>query len=139
MAWETTGALEDGFVYHGHDSGVEGGLTNMAYMPNFGVGYFFSINRGSGDAFEKVAQAIRAYITNKLQKPELPAVAPLPANAGDYAGWYEPDPLASNCRASWNVCWVCVGFASPMRSWFSPRWAEMRRACQRSLRNSVTF
>ena len=84
-------SIEDGFVYHGHDGGVEGGLTEMAYMADFGVGYFFSINSGSGDAFEKVAKAMRAYITNKLQKPEVPAPATLPTNAADYAGWYEPD------------------------------------------------
>jgi CubicO group peptidase (beta-lactamase class C family) len=84
-------SIEDGFVYHGHDGGVEGGLTNMAYMPDYDVGYFFSINSGNGDAFEKIAKAIRAYITNKLHKPVLPAVASLPANASDYAGWYEPN------------------------------------------------
>ena len=84
-------SIEDGFVYHGHDGGVEGGLTNMAYMPDYGVGYFFSINSGNGGAFDKIAKAIRGYITNKLQKPPLPAVASLPANALDYAGWYEPN------------------------------------------------
>jgi CubicO group peptidase (beta-lactamase class C family) len=84
-------SIEDGFVYHGHDGGVEGGLTEMSYMPDAGVGYFFSINSGNGDAFEKIGKTIRAYITNKLQKPELPAAAALPANAADYAGWYEPD------------------------------------------------
>jgi CubicO group peptidase (beta-lactamase class C family) len=84
-------SVEEGFVYHGHDGGVEGGLTEMAYMADNNVGYFFSINSGSGDAFEKVAKTIRAYITNKLPKPALPAVASLPANAADYAGWYVPD------------------------------------------------
>jgi len=84
-------SVEDGFVYHGHDGGVEGGLTEMAYMSDYGVGYFFSINSGSGDAFEKVAKAIRAYITLKLQKPPVPPAAPPPANAEEYAGWYEPD------------------------------------------------
>ncbi len=83
-------SVEDGFVYHGHDGGVEGGLTEMAYMPDYGVGYFFSINSGNGNAFEKIADAIRAYMTNKLQKPPLPAVAALPTDASDYAGWYEP-------------------------------------------------
>jgi len=83
--------VEDGFVYHGHNGGVEGGLTEMTYMPDNGVGYFFSINSGNGDAFEKVGKAIRAYITNKLQRPALPPQAPLPANASDYAGWYEPN------------------------------------------------
>lgn len=83
--------VADGLVYHGHNGGVEGGLTEMAYMADYGVGYFFSINSGSGDAFEKVGKTIRAYIGNKLQKPALPPPAPLPANASEYAGWYEPD------------------------------------------------
>jgi hypothetical protein len=60
-------------------------------MPDYGVGYFYSINSGNGDAFDKIGNAIRAYITSNLQKPPVPAVAPLPANAADYAGWYEPN------------------------------------------------
>jgi len=84
-------SLNEGFVYHGHNGGVNGGLTEMAYMPEYGVGYFFSINAGNGDAFGRYGKAIRAYITSKLQKPPLPPATPLPANAGDYAGWYEPD------------------------------------------------
>jgi CubicO group peptidase (beta-lactamase class C family) len=84
-------SAEDGFVYHGHNGGVEGGLTEMAYMANLNVGYFFSINAGNGHAFERVGKAIRAYATNNLQRPPLPAVAELPPGAGDYAGWYVPD------------------------------------------------
>lgn len=83
--------MEDGFVYHGHDGGVEGGLTDMAYMADYNVGYFFSINSGNGDAFDKIAKAIRGYITNKLQKPAIPAVATFAPDAAEYAGWYEPD------------------------------------------------
>jgi len=63
----------------------------MSYMPDYGVGYFYSINTGNGDAFDKIGRAIRAYITNKLPKPVIPPAAPLPANAADYAGWYELD------------------------------------------------
>jgi len=83
--------VEDGFVYHGHNGGVEGGLTEMAYLPENNVGYFFSINAGNGDAFEKIGKAVSGYITVKLQKPGVPAAAPLPQNAAVYAGWYEPD------------------------------------------------
>jgi len=82
-------AIMDGFVYHGHNGGVEGGLTEMAYMPEYGVGYFFSINTG-GEAFGKISKAIRSYITLKLEKPPVPAAGPLPADAADFAGWYEP-------------------------------------------------
>jgi hypothetical protein len=81
--------IREGFVYHGHNGGVEGGLTEMAYMPDYGVGYFYSINAGSGSAFEKVGKAICAYITRGLKKPELPSAAALPPDAAEYAGWYE--------------------------------------------------
>jgi CubicO group peptidase (beta-lactamase class C family) len=84
-------SVEDGFVYHGHDGGVEGGLTQMAYMADCNVGYFFSINSGNGDAFDKIGKAIRAYATNKLQKPSVPAAAALPPAAAEYGGWYIPD------------------------------------------------
>jgi hypothetical protein len=84
-------SVEDGFVYHGHDGGVEGGLTEMSYMADYNVGYFYSINSGNGEAFDKVGKAIRAYITSKLEKPSLPPVATPPAVAADYAGWYVPD------------------------------------------------
>jgi CubicO group peptidase (beta-lactamase class C family) len=84
-------SVEDGFVYHGHNGGVEGGLTEMAYMADNNVGYFFSINSGNGDAFSKLAKAIRSYITNKLPRPSLPAPALLRTVAAQYAGWYVPD------------------------------------------------
>jgi CubicO group peptidase (beta-lactamase class C family) len=84
-------SIQDGYVYHGHDGGVAGGLTEMAYMPEYGVGYFFSINSENSDGFDRVGKTIRAYITHNLQKPPLPPVAPLPANAAEYVGWYEPD------------------------------------------------
>jgi hypothetical protein len=84
-------SVHEGFVYHGHNGGVQGGLTEMAYMPAYGVGYFFSINTGNTNAFERVGKAIRAYITAKLEKPALPPVVSVPPNAAEYAGWYEPD------------------------------------------------
>jgi len=84
-------SVHEGFVYHGHNGGVNGGLTEMAYLPEYGLGYFYSINSGNVNAFDRVGKVIRAYITTKLQKPSLAPVASLPADAADYAGWYEPD------------------------------------------------
>lgn len=84
-------SILDGFVYHGHNGGVNGGLTEMNYLPAYGVGYFFSINAGNGDAFNRIGKAIRGYITAKLQRPAVPAVTPVPLEAAQYAGWYEPD------------------------------------------------
>jgi CubicO group peptidase (beta-lactamase class C family) len=84
-------SIHDGFVYHGHNGGVEGGLTDMSYLPEYGVGYFYSTNAGNGEAFEKIGDAIRAYIIRGLAKPAVPAATPLPADAQQYAGWYESD------------------------------------------------
>jgi CubicO group peptidase (beta-lactamase class C family) len=84
-------SIKEGFVYHGHDGGVEGGITEMAYLPDDGVGYFFSINAGNGKAFSAIGRSIRAYITRDLQRlPAPPPEAP-PSNADSYAGWYQPD------------------------------------------------
>ena len=85
--------LNDGFIYHGHDGGVIGGLTEVWYMPEYGVGYFYSTNTSNGAASWQVDQAIRAYITSGLARVAVPVAAPLPANAQEYAGWYEPDSL----------------------------------------------
>jgi CubicO group peptidase (beta-lactamase class C family) len=80
----------DGFAYRGHDGGVQGGLTQVAYMPQYGVGYFYSINGGSGQAFQRIGNAIRAYITRSLPKPVVPTLASFPPYAVQYGGWYEP-------------------------------------------------
>ena len=81
----------DGFVYHGHNGGVNGGLTEKGYMSEEGVGYFFSTNAGNGEAYNKIGTIIRSYITRKLQKPPLPPETTLPSNASEYTGWYAPN------------------------------------------------
>ncbi len=83
--------IQEGFVYHGHNGGVEGGLTEIYYLPEYDVGYFYSINANSGEAYKKVGDAIRAYITRGLKRPALPPIATLSEKTAAYAGWYEPD------------------------------------------------
>ncbi len=83
--------IYDGFVYHGHGGQLNGSFSSMEYMPDIGVGYFYSINSQNQEASNQIGRVIRAYITRALQKPFLPPVTPLPANAADYTGWYEYD------------------------------------------------
>lgn len=83
--------IHDGFAYHGHDGGVIGGVTVMEYLPQEGIGYFFSINSDSFEAREKAGKAIRAYITRNLEKPTVPNAIPLSQKAAEYTGWYRPD------------------------------------------------
>lgn len=83
--------IADGFVYHGHNGGVEGGLTELAYLPDQGLGYVFFINSGNGDAFERIGKLVRAYVTRDLPKPSLPS--PVAMNAAairPFLGYAEP-------------------------------------------------
>ena len=80
----------NGLIFHGHDGGLPGGLTELAYLPNDGVGYFFSINSGNGVAWWQIGKAIRDYVALGMWSVPMPKTASLPANAQSYAGWYEP-------------------------------------------------
>ena len=81
-----------GFVWTGHDGGVEGGLTNMAYIPELGVGFAFMINSGNSDAYMQIGRIVRDYVTRDAVHPALPPLGAMPAEAGTrYAGWYRPD------------------------------------------------
>lgn len=57
-------SIQDG-VYHGHSGGGDGGLTELAYLPDANMGYFYSINTANEDAAMRIGKAIRAYITRK--------------------------------------------------------------------------
>lgn len=89
-------SVYDGFVYHGHSGGGPG-LTEMGYMPEYGVGYSYSINADNAEAFRKIGTAIRAYMTRGLTRPPVPIPAQLPADAQQYAGWYAP----ASPRSAW--------------------------------------
>jgi CubicO group peptidase (beta-lactamase class C family) len=83
--------IADGFVYHGHNGGVEGGLTELAYLPDRSLGYVFFINSANGDAFEQIGKLVRAYVTRDLPKPSLPS--PVGMNVAalrPFLGYAEP-------------------------------------------------
>lgn len=80
--------VHDGFVYYGHD-GFVGGRSELAYLPGYSLGYYFSINTNNSEAFDRIGAAIRAFLTRGLVRPSVPARAPLPPDAQQYAGWYE--------------------------------------------------
>ena len=55
------------------------------------VSHARSTSIGNGDASYRIGKAIRDYVTRNLERPALPAVASLPLQVADYAGWYEVD------------------------------------------------
>jgi CubicO group peptidase (beta-lactamase class C family) len=80
--------LQNGFVFHGHDGGVEGGLAKLEYLPEAGLGFVLMINGGSGKALGDAAALVRNYLTRDLVKPAVPAAVTLSPGAQDAARGY---------------------------------------------------
>jgi hypothetical protein len=87
----TTGSLiRDGFLWHGHSGEIPGGLSELGYVPAYGIGYFTSVNSDNGFDSFRIGQSIRRYLTRGLSAPPLPPRMPLPATINEFTGWYEP-------------------------------------------------
>jgi len=82
--------LEGAFVFRGHNGGVMGGLTEMAYLPTQGRGYVVMINSGNGKALARIGGLVRQYVVRGLTPPPLPPVVSIPAELQrHYAGYYQ--------------------------------------------------
>jgi len=84
-------SAEKGFVFHGHDGGVNGGLTEMAYLPEHGLGYAFMINTDNGETYRGISDLVRGFLVRNLPEPRLPPPAMVPTElASTYTGFYVP-------------------------------------------------
>jgi len=84
--------LEDGFVWHGHDGGVEGGRAKLEYVPDPGLGFVLMINGGSGKALGEAAALVRHYLTRDVPKPPLPPAVAVPEDVQRaWTGYYRLD------------------------------------------------
>jgi CubicO group peptidase (beta-lactamase class C family) len=82
---------QHGFVWHGHNGSIAGGLTTMAYLPEEGVGYAFMINATNGEASARLEGLLQGYLTRDFKLHEVPPPVPGGAKAAAaYVGWYEP-------------------------------------------------
>ena len=81
-----------GFTWTQHNGGVNGGLSDMSYLPDQGVGYAFQINSGNGDALRLLTQAVRGFVTQGLtpSQPELPMAPVAATTRAEFSGWYRP-------------------------------------------------
>jgi len=85
-----TATLEGAFVFRGHNGGVLGGLTEMAYLPDQGRGYVVMINSGNGRTLARIGKLVRQYVIRDLAPPLLPPVVSAPAELQrHYAGYYQ--------------------------------------------------
>jgi CubicO group peptidase (beta-lactamase class C family) len=81
---------QKGFLFHGHDGGIDGFLSSYAYTPEHGVGYFFAINAANPQAFGDIAKLVRGYLTRDLDKKELRLTTVPPERLQALAGYYQP-------------------------------------------------
>jgi CubicO group peptidase (beta-lactamase class C family) len=76
---------------HGHDGELDGFLSRYAYMPDQGVGYFFSINTSSaGGGRNEINKLLFDYVTGGIASPPRPQRTPLPDDIEEWVGFYEP-------------------------------------------------
>jgi hypothetical protein len=75
----------------------------MAYLPEYGVGYFYSINSGNGAAFGKIGDTIRAYVTRRLTRQTVPTPGVLPRTRGSMPVGMNRLRPASRCSTFSNV------------------------------------
>ena len=78
-----------GFVWTGHNGGVEGGLCDLSYLPAYGVGYAYQINTANAKAEEAITGLVRAFVTRGLTTGLEPPRAAIPADISRaFDGWY---------------------------------------------------
>jgi CubicO group peptidase (beta-lactamase class C family) len=83
---------EEPLIQRGHDGGIDGFLSRYVYVPEAGVGYFFSINDSSlrsEGAIHEIEQVLYAYMTRGAKAHQEPA-AKMPPGATEWTGYYAP-------------------------------------------------
>src|SRR5690606_26246732 len=78
------------FVYQGHNGGVNGGLTDFAYLPNHKMGYVVMINNGNGGALKRITDLIRDFQTSNLPSDEEEYNTDKVISDGSIDGYYAP-------------------------------------------------
>ncbi|MEO8215166.1 MAG: serine hydrolase domain-containing protein, partial [Myxococcales bacterium] len=78
-------------VWRGHSGATDGARSELYYLPEQGVGFFFALNAGSDRAMGEIGLQLMAYLTKTFPAPRPPPGQSVPADiARAYAGWYVP-------------------------------------------------
>lgn len=64
-------SIHDNWAYREHNGGVNGGITELAYLPEFGVGHAIMVNSDNGSAFQEISRLVRDFETRNLEAPEV--------------------------------------------------------------------
>ncbi len=74
--------------FRSHNGGVNGGLTELAYLPEAGLGHVIMINSGDGSAFREISKLVRGYETRELAEIEFTIERDITAENRAIAGYY---------------------------------------------------
>ena len=84
--------VKGGFVIHGHDGGMEGGLARLSYLPELGLGWVILLNASSMQAMKDIDVLVRNTLTRDLPRPAAPPpVQVSPETRRSFTGWYVSD------------------------------------------------
>jgi CubicO group peptidase (beta-lactamase class C family) len=83
-------STRDGFLFHGHDGGMNAYLASYGYLPDAGVGYALMINRASGRALSDMRKLLQRYLIRDLEAQTPPIAEPTGAALATITGYYEP-------------------------------------------------
>ncbi len=86
----TTGYKASGVAFHGHNGGVIGGLSELAYVKELGQGYVVMINSGNGAALSQLSDLIRGFLLKDVSPQDPAQSRELPEQFKNLAGYYKP-------------------------------------------------
>jgi CubicO group peptidase (beta-lactamase class C family) len=62
-------SVHNNFVYRCHDGSVDGAITNLSYLPEYGMGYIIMVNTENYSAVNQISKLIRDFQTRELTVP----------------------------------------------------------------------
>ncbi len=89
LANYTSGYKNLNVAFHGHNGGVQGGLSELAYVKELGHGYVVMINSGNGAAIGRISDLLRGFILKDHPTSE-PQRLVLPEQFRSIEGYYQP-------------------------------------------------
>ena len=82
--------VDHAFITHGHDGGLDGFLSDYRYIPDLGVGYFFSVNDSQApNGVRELDDLLLGYVTRGKNPPPKAPQMPLDARIENATGFYE--------------------------------------------------
>ncbi len=83
-------SAHESWIYRAHDGGVNGGITELAYLPEGRFGHAIMINSDDFASFRKISELVRNYETRKLEPKAFDQTSEIEAGHRDIAGLYYP-------------------------------------------------